>query len=737
MVTINATEESIPSELRPIEHWICWREGERDGKPTKIPTKPYRTNGSPNLDVTDPSQRRDFETAWKSLNDSRVDADGLGFVFTEEVGIAGVDLDKCRNPETGELEEWAAAIVERLDSYTEVSPSGTGVHILVGGELPPGGNRKGRVEMYDTDRYFTVTGEHVEGTPTDIRKCQVELAEVHRDYIRGGIDSEGQMSLDVSAESNESGGREKGGHRDTEPSVRQSANALRERYGDALGSIEDAAVREALERVATKYLPRELPRTFDDLAGPGVELSDEEVLTRMFDSNGGERKRRLYEGDTAMWGSPQADYPSQSEADMALVHNLAFWTGKDPHQMDSLFRGSGLYREKWGRKHYSSGATYGEVAIARALLRVEDYYEPPSRDGKWSSRRSKPSSQPQADGENREGSPDLIDDRQNGAASLPESRNDPARSRTGTGSMSTVRDGDTSASPQRPQGGAGAGGDEDNTSPTERKEAATGAAGDRDNPQENGQRDSKGPPSFNEPEIVSNFDADGDTGKARSTQETPTERRNRDGAPNEATQAPASPSGVDTDEEISESTQRAMEETAAAAGPEWERTDPTLVESEKHPNDWTVPRAGRTPTEQALTLAREDNRILARRLRREAQRIEDYRDVEAERDRLEFTAEVYLRAIDELMGERNRYRNQLRTAGLLSREDEQLPNDPVEYLKQILRPMVRREDTTTAKETLTGLDAILREYEEVNERIQSADREGRGGVRRALSRLFK
>jgi hypothetical protein len=180
-----------------------------------------------------------------------------------------------------------------------------------------------------------------------------------------------------------------------------------------------------------------------------------------------------------------------------------------------------------------------------------------------------------------------------------------------------------------------------------------------------------------------------------------------------------------------------MEETAAAAGPEWERTDPTLDESEKHPNDWTVPRDGRTPTEQALTLAREDNRILARRLRREAQRIEDYRDVEAERDRLEFTAEVYLRAIDELMGERNRYRNQLRIAGLLSREDKQLPDNPVKHLKQILRPMVQREDTTTAKEMLTGLDAILREYEEVNERIQSADREGRGGVRRALSRLFK
>nr|WP_152436592.1 hypothetical protein [Halosimplex carlsbadense] len=698
MVKINVIEESIPSELRPIEQWICWREGERDGKPTKIPTKPYRTSGSPNLDVTDPSQRRDFETAWKSLNDSRVDADGLGFVFTEDVSITGVDLDKCRDPDTGALEEWADEIVERLDSYTEVSPSGTGVHILVGGELPPGGNRKGRVEMYDTDRYFTVTGAHVDGTPTEIQKCQEELAAVHREYIQGGVDSDGQLSLDASTDTDASKSGEEG-HRETESSVRESSTDLRERYPDGLSSVEEPAVREAIERVAAKYLPRELPKTFDDLAGPGVDLSNKEIRKRMFDSKGGDRKRRLYEGDASMWGSPKADYPSQSEADMALAHNLAFWTGKDPSQMDSLFRESGLYREKWDRKHYGSGATYGEVTLARALLRVSDYYELPSRNG-GSHTSGSPARTPSA-GDDREDPPPPFEGTPTSPAHVPKADSCDSATRNGSDPVSR-KSGRSSATPQRAQDCAGGEGmDQKGKAPSDESTAVERAAASQD-----GIVDGERPPA-----------SDDARGRSASTK-------------------PASPSGIDTDGELNESTQRAMEETAAKAGSEWERTNPDLCDCEKHPNDWTVPRAGRSPSEQALDLAREDNRVLARRLRRESQRLEDYHELEAERERFEFTAEVYLRAIDELMGERNRYRTQLRRAGLLTREDQRLHDDPVKHLKQILRPMVRRKDTATAKETLTGLDAVLQEYEETNERIQANEREKRGGVRETISRLF-
>lgn len=66
------------------------------------------------------------------------------------------------DPETGEVAVWAQQIIEGLDGYTELSPSGAGIHIIVRGELPGGGNRKGPLEMYDTKRFFTMTG-HVLG----------------------------------------------------------------------------------------------------------------------------------------------------------------------------------------------------------------------------------------------------------------------------------------------------------------------------------------------------------------------------------------------------------------------------------------------------------------------------------------------------------------------------------------------------------------------------------------------
>ena len=76
-------------------------------------------------------------------------------------GYAGVDLDACRDPETGAMTAEAHAMILALSSYTEISPSGTGVHILLRGRLLPGRRRQGHVEIYADGRYFTVTGQHV------------------------------------------------------------------------------------------------------------------------------------------------------------------------------------------------------------------------------------------------------------------------------------------------------------------------------------------------------------------------------------------------------------------------------------------------------------------------------------------------------------------------------------------------------------------------------------------------
>src|SRR5262249_12807687 len=98
--------------------------------------------------------------------------EGIGFVFTEDDPYAGIDLDDCRNPETGVIAPWARRIIAVLSSYTEISPSGTGVHIYVQGRLPGQGRNLKPVEIYDRRHYFTVTGQHIPGTSTTIEEQQ-------------------------------------------------------------------------------------------------------------------------------------------------------------------------------------------------------------------------------------------------------------------------------------------------------------------------------------------------------------------------------------------------------------------------------------------------------------------------------------------------------------------------------------------------------------------------------------
>lgn len=102
--------------------------------------------------------------------------DGLGFVFSADDPYCGIDLDDCRDLETGEIAYWAWGIVEQMQSYTEVSPSGRGLHILVRAALPEhSGRKRGAVEVYDHQRYFAVTGARLAGTPATLEERQAEV----------------------------------------------------------------------------------------------------------------------------------------------------------------------------------------------------------------------------------------------------------------------------------------------------------------------------------------------------------------------------------------------------------------------------------------------------------------------------------------------------------------------------------------------------------------------------------
>jgi putative DNA primase/helicase len=122
----------------------------------------------------------DYQTA-KSYA-ARGDIDGLGFMFDKASGIFGIDVDNCVD-ESGQFTPVAQEIIHTMQSYTEMSPSGKGVHILAKGTLPPSGRRKANVEMYDSGRFFTVTGQHVPGTPLTIENRTNEVAVIHYKYI--------------------------------------------------------------------------------------------------------------------------------------------------------------------------------------------------------------------------------------------------------------------------------------------------------------------------------------------------------------------------------------------------------------------------------------------------------------------------------------------------------------------------------------------------------------------------
>lgn len=181
---------TIPADLKALPQWVAWRYEERDGDPTKVPINPKTGQRA---DATDPA-------TWGTLDEAVSRAakgglPGIGFVFSAEDPYAGVDLDKCRDPQTGRLDEDAAAIVAGLDSYTEASPSGTGVHVIVRGRVPGSRKRSGGVEIYDHDRFFTITGERLPDAPQTVNDRQLALTGLYFSVFGGDAEPDRPADL--------------------------------------------------------------------------------------------------------------------------------------------------------------------------------------------------------------------------------------------------------------------------------------------------------------------------------------------------------------------------------------------------------------------------------------------------------------------------------------------------------------------------------------------------------------
>lgn len=169
----------IPAEMRARRQWVLWRMEERQGHPTKVP---YSTKGE-KASVDDSATWASFPEAvetWRQL-----EFDGIGFVFAPDDGFAGIDLDHAIDPRTDEILPEAREIINRLGSYTEVSQSYSGIHVIVKAVLPgPGHNdrERGR-EMYDRRRYFVMTGNHLERTPESVEDRQDIITSLYSEWF--------------------------------------------------------------------------------------------------------------------------------------------------------------------------------------------------------------------------------------------------------------------------------------------------------------------------------------------------------------------------------------------------------------------------------------------------------------------------------------------------------------------------------------------------------------------------
>lgn len=186
----------VPPELKALDQWVLWRAEGDPNNPRKVPYRPDGYQAS----VSDPKTWSSFRKAHgayqKSLSTDSPFA-GIGWVFSSSDPFAGFDFDDCLD-ESGKLKPWADGLVAALDSYAEISPSGTGIKIWVKGSLKgragvkifldkqrnrvpkvSDANYDGAIELYDNSRYFAFTGKRFPGSPLEVNDRQGMVDEAY------------------------------------------------------------------------------------------------------------------------------------------------------------------------------------------------------------------------------------------------------------------------------------------------------------------------------------------------------------------------------------------------------------------------------------------------------------------------------------------------------------------------------------------------------------------------------
>lgn len=179
--------EFIPNELKKLRNWVCWKAEPDPKSHSGISKKPINPRTGGQAMSNNPDTWSDFETAVEVSSDFA----GIGFMFGGS-GYFGVDLDDIDIH--GDV---ANEFINTLQSYSELSQSGQGVHIICKGKLPEGGRRRGNVEMYDTGRFFVMTGNYC-SEYIDISDCTEKIKPLHSKYLGADFQPAVQNNAQIS-----------------------------------------------------------------------------------------------------------------------------------------------------------------------------------------------------------------------------------------------------------------------------------------------------------------------------------------------------------------------------------------------------------------------------------------------------------------------------------------------------------------------------------------------------------
>lgn len=171
---------TIENAFANHKNFVLWKAEYKTEKWTKVPKK---LNGA-NASSTNVKSHSDLQNAKKSFLANQNQFDGIGFVFIEGENICGIDLDKVISDD-GEIKLWAAEVIEKFrGTYIEKSVSGKGYHIICKGIAPHcgKGGPENRLEMYDKERYFTLTG-HLAGEVATITEQQEAINWLHDNHF--------------------------------------------------------------------------------------------------------------------------------------------------------------------------------------------------------------------------------------------------------------------------------------------------------------------------------------------------------------------------------------------------------------------------------------------------------------------------------------------------------------------------------------------------------------------------